>query len=95
MAVDRSERIMRGLLEEADIAVDGERPWDIQVHNPRFYERILRDVVLGLGESYMDGWWDCAAIDQMIDRAIRARLDEKIKGDWKILAAVLAIRVFK
>ena len=94
MAVDRSERIMRGLLETADIAVGGTRPWDIQVHDRRFYGRVLRDVELGIGESYMDGWWDCEAVDQMIDRALRARIDEQIKGDWKILAQVIASRVF-
>ena len=32
---------------------------------------------LGLGESYMDGDWDCDALDQLFDRAISHRLREK------------------
>lgn len=93
MAVDRSEQILRGLLETADIHIDGGRAWDIRVRDRRFYGRVLSDVLLGLGESYMDGWWECDSIDQMIDRALCARLDEQITGDWKILAHVLAAKV--
>ncbi|RLC99494.1 MAG: cyclopropane-fatty-acyl-phospholipid synthase, partial [Chloroflexota bacterium] len=81
----QSELILRKLLESADIEVNGTDPWDIQVNDNRFYNRVLREAELGLGESYMDGWWDCQAIDQFVDRALRARLDQQIKGNWKIL----------
>ena len=30
-------------------------------------QRVLRDGTLGVGEAYIDGWWDCDALDQMID----------------------------
>ena len=93
MSVQRSESVMRGLLDTAGIEVNGKHPWDIQVHDKRFYQRVLADVELGLGESYLEGWWDCEAIDQMIDRALRARLDQKIKGDWKLSAHVIASRL--
>jgi len=46
------------LLSLADIKIDGDRPFDIQVHNQRLYGQILGNPELGLGESYMDGWWD-------------------------------------
>lgn len=85
----QSEIILRQLFESAGIEVNGNRPWDIQVHDSRFYNRVLREVVLGLGESYMDGWWDCLAVDQFVDRALRARLDKQIKGNWKILLHIL------
>ena len=85
----QSEMIIRKLLESADIEVNGTDPWDIQVHDNRFYNRVIREVELGLGESYMDGWWDCQAIDQFVNRALRARLDLQIKGNWKILLHVL------
>lgn len=94
MALEQSEKIMLGLLDSADIQVNGTRPWDIQVHDRRFYDRVLREVALGLGESYLDGWWDCESIDQMISHALLARLDEKIIGDWKILGPVLMSRLF-
>ena len=88
----RSETVIRQLLELAEVEVNGSNPWDIQVHDPRFYDRVLREVELGFGEAYMDGWWDCQAIDQMIDRVLRARLDKKIRGNWKILLHLLRSR---
>jgi cyclopropane-fatty-acyl-phospholipid synthase len=88
----QSELIIRQILEKADIEVNGPDPWDIQVHDSRFYSRVLREVELGLGESYMDGWWDCPAIDQFVDKALRAAIDQSIKGNWKILLHVLRSR---
>jgi hypothetical protein len=52
------------LLEAADIAVNGSRPWDLQVHDERLYLRCLLQGSLGFGEAYMEGWWDCEAIDE-------------------------------
>ena len=65
------------LLDLAGIQINGDRLWDIQVHNDKFYGRVLIQGALGLGESYMDGWWDCEALDEFFDRALRARLEEK------------------
>ena len=89
----RSETVIRNLLELAEVEVNGPNPWDIQVHDPRFYDRVLREVELGLGEAYMDGWWDCQSIDQFIARVLRARLDTKIRGNWKILFHILRSRL--
>ena len=90
----QSEYLIRGLLSSADIEVNGLDPWDIQVHDERFFNRVLREVEIGLGESYMDGWWDCPALDQFIDRVLRARLDLQIRGNWKILLHMLRSRIF-
>lgn len=89
-----AETALRDLLASADILVGGSRPWDLQVHNPEFYGRVLRDKHLGLGESYIEGWWDCDAIDQMVTRIFKARLDVKVKGDWKILLLGLQSKLF-
>jgi cyclopropane-fatty-acyl-phospholipid synthase len=75
-AADTSGEWFAQLLAAADIHLNGSRPWDIQINNPPTIGRIMRDGSLGLGESYMDGWWDCQAIDQMMTRAVRARLHE-------------------
>lgn len=88
-----SERLIKDLFTRADIEVGGPDPWDIQVHDSRFFDRVLREVALGLGESYMDGWWDCPAIDQFIDRVLRAQLDQAIRGNWKILLQILRAQV--
>ena len=89
MPSQQSEIIVRELLDSADIQLNGENPWDIQVHNPLFYDRLLRESSLALGESYMDGWWDWEAIDEFINRVLKARLDTKVKGNWKFLLNAL------
>jgi cyclopropane-fatty-acyl-phospholipid synthase len=91
--VQKSETIMRELLSSADIEVNGADPWDIQVHDDRFYDRILSDGSLGLGESYMDCWWDCQAIDEFINRALKAHLDEKVKSDTRFLFQAVRARL--
>ena len=68
----------RRLLAEAGIAVNGPNPWDIQVHDDRVYARVFAQGSLGLGEAYMDGWWDCEALDEMIARAIFHRVQDRI-----------------
>jgi cyclopropane-fatty-acyl-phospholipid synthase len=40
----------------------------MRVHDERFFTRVLRDGVLGLGESYMDRWWDAERIDELFAR---------------------------
>ena len=77
-AADSSGAWFAQLLAAADIHLNGHRPWDIQINNPLTLGRIMRDGSIGLGESYMDGWWDCQAIDQMMTRAVRARLHEHL-----------------
>ena len=89
-----AEGFVRAMLEKAGIAVGGSAPHDIAVHDNRFYARVARDGSLALGESYMDGWWDCAAIDQMMTRIHRANLPESIRKNWKYMAAVLKARLF-
>jgi cyclopropane-fatty-acyl-phospholipid synthase len=73
------ESLARRTLAEAQVEIDGDRPWDIQVHDQRWYSRVLTGGSLALGESYMDGWWDCQALDQFFHRLLRARLDEKVR----------------
>lgn len=93
-AASKSENIIRNLLEGTGIEINGTHPWDLQIHNPEFYSRVLRDSSLGLGESYMDGWWDCEAIDQLIYRILSANLDQKVKGDWRLALQALNARFF-
>jgi len=42
-------------LDEADVAIDGKRPWDIQVHNSDLYGRVWAYGTLGAGEAYVEG----------------------------------------
>jgi cyclopropane-fatty-acyl-phospholipid synthase len=70
------------LLGRADIRIGGDRPWDIVVHRREFYPRVFREGSLGLGESYMDGWWDSAALDQFFDHLFCAHLDRTALPAW-------------
>jgi cyclopropane-fatty-acyl-phospholipid synthase len=89
----RSEKIVRTLLDEVGVGVDGERPFDFHVHDPAFYTRVLRDGKLGLGEGYMDGQWDCEHLDQLAYRLGQSRnLDIRVTSNWRILAGVLMAR---
>jgi cyclopropane-fatty-acyl-phospholipid synthase len=76
---DSSEQLISEIFALADIRINGTRPWDIQVHRPEFYNHILCGGSLGLGESYMAGWWDCLALDQFFFHVLRNDLDLKIK----------------
>jgi cyclopropane-fatty-acyl-phospholipid synthase len=68
------------LLGTAGIELDGARPWDIRVHDPRLHARVLASGSLGLGEAYMDGWWDSDDLDGFFFRLLDARLDEQRIG---------------
>lgn len=85
---------VEGLLHRADISVNGSRPWDLQVHDPRLFERILGQGTLGLGEAYLDGWWDCAQLDEFAYRALLANVDEQIPMSlhegWLLLRGFMA-----
>lgn len=62
----------------ADIRIDGDRAWDVHVHDERLYQRVLAHGTLGLGEAYMDGWWDCEAPDEMVMRAQRSDIPARL-----------------
>ena len=91
--MSNAEALIRGLLDQTDVQINGSHPWDLQVHDEHLYERILRDSSLGLGEAYMDGWWDCEAIDGFIARVLQARLDEKLKKNLRLVLRVLTAKV--
>lgn len=72
--------LVEELLAQADVCINGKRPWDVQVHDDRFFSRVIGEANLGLGESYMDGWWDCLCLDEFFYRVIRSRLYEQVGG---------------
>ena len=71
-------RRVEHLLEGTGIRIGGPNPWDIQVHNGDFYRRVLAHGSLGLGESYMQGWWDAEDLDGFIHRLLVANLEERV-----------------
>jgi len=90
----RAADTMREVLSSAGITVGGDAPWDIQIHDARVYARVLRDATLGVGESYVDGWWDCASLDQMVTRLVLSRANLVVDDSWVLLAQAVKARLF-
>ncbi len=82
MASNAIRRRLEELLTLADVRAGGDRPWDIRVHDERLWARVLAEGALGLGESYMDGWWDCDQLDEFIHHVLAADLDTRVEP-WK------------
>ncbi|MGZ8190219.1 MAG: cyclopropane fatty acyl phospholipid synthase [Methylococcaceae bacterium] len=78
---DNIEKLLIG----TDIAFNGTNPWDIRVYNPNLYERILSQGSLGLGEAYMDEWWDCEQLDELFNKICLARLEDRVIVDPKTI----------
>ncbi len=94
MKEPKVKKVLRKIFEPSDVQINGNRPWDIRIHNHNFYERVLSGGSLALGESYMDGWWDCEALDQFFERILEDKLDEKIKVNTKqFLWAMLKAKI--
>ncbi|MDY0093492.1 MAG: cyclopropane fatty acyl phospholipid synthase [Candidatus Vecturithrix sp.] len=79
-----AKEIISELASEADIHLNGDNPWDIQIHDEQFYQRVMEDGELGFGESYMDGLWDCEALDECLYRITGAKLEQKLRKNWKM-----------
>jgi cyclopropane-fatty-acyl-phospholipid synthase len=91
---NKYKKITEDILELAGIHINGSNTWDIQVHNDEFYRRAITEGELGVGESYMDAWWDVENVDEFIYKIIRAQIDEKIRRKFSILIRLFAVRFF-
>ena len=80
----RAEALVREIFASAGVGVEGKAPGDILVKNPAFYGRLLREASIGLGESYMDEWWECEQLDLFIEKLLRADIKRKIEGSWRL-----------
>lgn len=92
MANKKTQRyvtMVEELLDIADVKIGGNRAFDLTVHNSEFYTAVLGGGSVGLGESYMERWWDCEALDQFFDRILSANLEEKIRINTKLLFQVM------
>jgi len=88
-----SERLVRRLLQQAEITIGGVAPHDIIVHDKRVYARVIRDGSLGLGEAYVEGWWDSPALDETLTRILWARLANQAGSSWSEQASALMARI--
>jgi len=94
MTQNKLKNMADTLLAAAEIEINGQNPWDIVVKNEKFYKRVLSQGSIGLGESYMDGWWEAEQLDELFHRLLSASLDEKIIHNWKLLFQFLVAKTF-
>ena len=89
-AGNRYREQLERLLAPCDVRFNGDRPCDIQVHDERFYARVIAQGSLGFGEAYMDGWWDCTDLAEAMARILRYRVDAEVRPVREAPRALLA-----
>jgi cyclopropane-fatty-acyl-phospholipid synthase len=94
MSKSRLKNKIEKILSFADIKINDNRPWDIHIYNENFYKRVLNDGSLGLGESYMDHWWDGANLDQVFYKILKTNLDELFEYNWNLILGFLKSKLF-
>lgn len=94
MAENNFKKIAEQILAPADIKLNGRRLCDISVKNPNFYARVLTQGSLGLGESYMDGWWECEKLDEFFYRLLKNKLQDKVKINFPLIMSFVKAKFF-
>lgn len=94
VAKGTAKDVILSLIKPLGITINGGNPWDVQVHNEKFYDRVLSQGALGAGEAYMDKWWDCPRLDILFDKVLRGKLDTQLNVPWGIKLKVLLAHVF-
>jgi cyclopropane-fatty-acyl-phospholipid synthase len=82
------------ILSLAGVSINGNNPWDIRVTNDDFFRRAITEGEYGVGESYMDKWWDAEKVDELIFRILNAQLEEKIRRKFTILLRIFSAKLY-
>ncbi|HEU5340182.1 cyclopropane fatty acyl phospholipid synthase [Edaphobacter sp.] len=77
--MDRGRSLIEKLFAEADVWINGRRPWDIHIHDERFFPAVLHGGVMAFGESYMAGWWDTERLDELAGHLTAHHLASRIR----------------
>ncbi|RQO69875.1 cyclopropane fatty acyl phospholipid synthase [Pedobacter sp. KBW06] len=87
--MNRYQSTIETLISPAGIHLNGTDDFDIHVYDDRFYRHVLRYGSLGLGESYMNEWWDCKALDTFLYRLLTVNLEKRVRHhlQWQSLKA--------
>lgn len=63
------------------------------VHDPRLFRRVIVGGPEALGDAYVDGWWDCPALDLLFERCFRADLPAAFSRHPAVIARYLKERL--
>src|SRR5215510_9964106 len=84
---------MEVLLMEAEITINGNKPWDPQVHSEQFWNRLYGEGTLGLGEAYMDGLWDVEDMAEFFNRVLSSKVPEGVRLTPNLVWQMVQARV--
>ena len=79
MTANKLRDIVQDILSPAGVTINGDKPWDIRIKDDRFFHRVMSDGSLGLGEAYMDGWWESERLDDFFAKILPTQPEDKIK----------------
>jgi len=82
------------IMASSGLTINGDKPYDPVVHHPDLAKRVFSEGMIAMGESYMDGWWDCDALDDMITRAMTDRSHTQLWNKRKMVIQILKAKVF-
>jgi cyclopropane-fatty-acyl-phospholipid synthase len=82
--MSKSRQAIESILQGTGVAIDGPNPWDVQVHDESFFRQALWRGSLGVGESYVEGLWDCAQLDEMLFRVFRAAAEQRFQSIHRV-----------
>lgn len=94
MIKNKYQALAQKILSLANIKINGSHPWDIQIHNNNLYSRFFSQGSLGLGEAYMDGWWDVKRLDQFFNRIFKAGVDKKVPLNLQTVLSLVKLKLF-
>lgn len=71
---------VQSLLKHTDLVLDK----DIQINDERVFNDVILNPSLGLGEAYMNGWWDAKdkTLDQIFYTIGRSNLSNILNNTW-------------
>lgn len=84
--------LVRGIISGSGLEINGPARWDPQVRDPGVYNRFLAEGRLGLGESFLEGGWDCEALDAFFSRLLTAGVVDRLP--WRrVIGPVLLAKL--
>lgn len=86
------QSLVNSLLEEAGVVANGPNSWDPQIRDERFWNRLFAQGSVGLGEAYMDGWWECDDLAEFFNRVIGAGIQDKIPITFNLIWQLVQAR---
>jgi cyclopropane-fatty-acyl-phospholipid synthase len=94
MGIEKLRETVQEILQPAGIGIDGSDPSDMHINDERFFGRVLRDGSIGLGESFMDGWWECDRLDDFFCKLMPLQPEHIIRKNLKIQCTIFKAMIF-